>query len=345
MAVNSIDRPPLFELVAEAVTAWRDVTVQGAFEHDFGGRLRLAATYGQATGIAEQLVRDSDDARRHVGLRLLGFICDERPDQCAQIATFLTVELPRMSDASVRLAAIDALGKTKDGRAVPVLLRAATLNEVGERVAIVRALTECSIDAPTAPAVAQLLRAMEDAAPAVRQWATYGIGTCLQIDTTQIREALAKRLFDEDEHARVEAIRGLARRRDLRSIEAITAALANGKCADEIVDSAQYLAGPRLWSLVRDLDSSDDAALRRLQRLCDPARRTRQDERLTAFIDALATHPDAPHVSVVCNRFGLSVEVVELSTGVMVSLDDFLDNDDPSEEAIGQEVERIFVAL
>jgi HEAT repeat protein len=53
-------------------------------------------------------------------------------------------------------------------------------------------------------------------------------------DTPDVRDALAARLDDENEDARAEAIRGLARRRDERALEAALAA-GDGPNVDEAV--------------------------------------------------------------------------------------------------------------
>jgi HEAT repeat protein len=52
----------------------------------------------------------------------------------------------------------------------------------------------------------------QDTAPEVRDWATFALGTQIDLDTSEIRDALAARLNDPDEVTRAEAATGLSRR-------------------------------------------------------------------------------------------------------------------------------------
>jgi methionyl-tRNA formyltransferase len=54
----------------------------------------------------------------------------------------------------------------------------------------------------------------------VRDWATFALGTLAEQDTPELREALAARVDDDDEHTRLEAIHGLAVRHDDRAVDA-----------------------------------------------------------------------------------------------------------------------------
>ncbi len=66
-----------------------------------------------------------------------------------------------------------------------------------------------------------LIQLSSDECDEVRDWATFGIGTQIDANTAEIREALAARLHDEHVDTRHEAIVGLARCRDERVVPAI----------------------------------------------------------------------------------------------------------------------------
>jgi HEAT repeat protein len=72
------------------------------------------------------------------------------------------------------------------------------------------------VDAPEAHEA--LLTLMQDRDADVRNWATFGIGQQCDVDTDQIRGALASALSDDDDVVRCEGVIGLARRRDARAV-------------------------------------------------------------------------------------------------------------------------------
>ena len=76
-----------------------------------------------------------------------------------------------------------------------------------------------------ADAIATLIELMDDQNDNVRDWATFALGTQCSVDSTEIRDALRKRLTDNDEDARAEAIWGLARRRDEQGVRMLIAEL------------------------------------------------------------------------------------------------------------------------
>jgi HEAT repeat protein len=67
-------------------------------------------------------------------------------------------------------------------------------------------------------AVNMLIRLCEDSDRDVRNWATFGLGSQIEMDSEAIREALLRRVADPDNETRGEAFVGLARRRDKRVV-------------------------------------------------------------------------------------------------------------------------------
>lgn len=168
-----------------------------------------------------------DDARRLVALDALGQIgyAADRP--------YLEETLPVLisaagdEDARIVASAITALGHVGDPRGLPAVLRRVghASNEVRFAAAFaLPSLAGGGEQAGTADEIANaLITLTRDPDPEVRDWATFGLGTQLDTDTPEIREALAARLDDSYDDAAEEAATGLARRGDPRAAEVLGA--------------------------------------------------------------------------------------------------------------------------
>jgi HEAT repeat protein len=89
----------------------------------------------------------------------------------------------------------------------------------------------------------------------VRDWATFGLGTQIDTDTPEIREALHQRLNDPDADTRAEAMVGLARRKDLSALEPILEGLSGDEVDDLVIEAAAELGDPRLLPALVELKS------------------------------------------------------------------------------------------
>lgn len=70
-------------------------------------------------------------------------------------------------------------------------------------------------------AIKTLIELSNDKDSDTRNWATFGIGTQIENDTEEIRSALWNRVTDKDEITRLEAISGLAKRKDKKIKEVL----------------------------------------------------------------------------------------------------------------------------
>jgi hypothetical protein len=209
----------------EVVAALHRRTDRAAFE----AALRFAA----ATGTAERVL----------GLDILGQIgySANRP--------FLEDTLPVLTAAceddrpDVIAAAVTALGHVGDARALPAVLRHAGHASEEVRYAVAVALPHVAGDPPDARAVAALIPLSADADPDVRDWATFGLGSQLDVDDDRVRDALAARLADEDGDAAGEALVGLARRGDPRTLAPLLAWLDEDP-GNLVVEAAGALGAP-----------------------------------------------------------------------------------------------------
>jgi len=137
-------------------------------------------------------------------------------------------------------SAISALGHIHDPRAVPLI--AAFHSHPSEEI---RFAVACALGCfPNEPlSVQTLLTLMEDADGGVRDWATFGLGVLGDQDSPEIRQALYRRMNDEDVDAREEAFVGLAKRRDTRILPQLIHELEQPSITDRIVEAAYTLLG------------------------------------------------------------------------------------------------------
>jgi HEAT repeat protein len=84
------------------------------------------------------------------------------------------------------------------------------------------------------PAVDALIALSADPDPAIRDWATFALGTLAADDSAALRDALAARLGDAHAEARVESVHGLALRGDLRAVEPALELLAAGAAGGSV---------------------------------------------------------------------------------------------------------------
>ncbi|MFT3987587.1 HEAT repeat domain-containing protein [Aestuariivirga sp.] len=166
---------------------------------------------------ARRLAQEDDPARRALAARVLGELGSPGrtfPEECGSILSRLALS---DTDLSVKRSALFALGHLGYRKNESGLLSLETHSDEGIRYGLAFALNG-STDPST---VAVQLRLMDDSYEMVRDWATTSIGCTLALDGDSIRDALLKRIDDEDEIVRAEALHGLARRTDRRAIPAL----------------------------------------------------------------------------------------------------------------------------
>lgn len=106
---------------------------------------------------------------------------------------------------------------------------------------------------PEHPAVQALLDACDDDDPDVRDWAVFGLGVLLDVDSPAVRDALSARLNDEQADTAGEAAVGLARRRDARVLPFLLRELTSPDVGNLYVEAAAELGEPLLLPLLQQL--------------------------------------------------------------------------------------------
>lgn len=102
-------------------------------------------------------------------------------------------------------------------------------------------------------AIDTLIELTRDPEARVRDWATFALGTLVDVDTPELRQALVERLTDDDFDSRGEAFVGLASRQDRRVLPALQAELASDCVGRLSVEAASLIGDPCLYPLLVDL--------------------------------------------------------------------------------------------
>jgi HEAT repeat protein len=185
---------------------------------------------------------------REVGAALLGRLNYETMGPTAQSTALAVLErLCDDPDTTVAVVSVCSLGHLSEPRALPHVLSLASHVDPQIRWAVASTLPMlCDADNERL-IVPSLLELMDDADAAVREWATFGLGTQLEYDSVDVRSRLAKKLEDPEEDVKAEALLGLARRRDPRAADVVRHAIASGDTAPYYLEAAGHLDDPSLY--------------------------------------------------------------------------------------------------
>jgi hypothetical protein len=223
------------------------------------------------------------------------------------------------STSAAELAA--AVYSCEDPLELPVILALADHGDPQVRQAVAAQLPLLADPKPDSVIMA-LLRLTRDPYPDVRDWACFALGTqCPDVDTPDLRDALAARLADPDSETRCEALYGLARRHDSRSLPAVAEALARDTVWLMEVEAAGALGDPSLHTLVRaHLDGWSAADV---PKVCAALRLTDPDGPGDDLIDGLAEwfrhgSPDTPDTD--SYWWGIALTLLELAEHRAVDL-------------------------
>lgn len=196
--------------------------------------------------------RSSEPLKRARGADVLAQFGHTAENQTTLFASESFPVLAGMLDTEtdpVALSAIvTAFGHLENPSIIPQILPFSYHSDVDVRYGLSFTLGCFADDERT---VSTLIKLMSDKDSEVRDWATFGLGGLGNFDSPKIREALFKNLNDEDEDVREEALVGLARRKDPRSVPEVISALQDEDRAARAVEAANFLLD-RTHDLIED---------------------------------------------------------------------------------------------
>src|SRR3954453_12821989 len=119
----------------------------------------------------------------------LGDRVNGHPEEITNVVPQLVALLHDVQEAPVTTAIIDALGKAWDEAASLETLRFVDHDDDSIRLAVAHA-APAGVETPTGTMLAAetLMRLSRDAVDEIRDWSTFGLGSQLKVDTTEVRE-------------------------------------------------------------------------------------------------------------------------------------------------------------
>ncbi|HEY3964542.1 MAG TPA: HEAT repeat domain-containing protein [Planctomycetaceae bacterium] len=216
--------------------------------YENGGWDAVAALHWRGTEEAlvraGQLCESFCAVERRVGADIIGQLGFSDGGFRRQRLNILLKMLRRERDSEVLYSVLIALGHLGEADAIGPAARFRSHPEPSVRYAVVHALT--GYEDPIA--LDSLVELTKDEDSDVRDWATWGLGTQVEVDIPVLRDTLAGRLADSDHVVRSEALIGLARRKDERVLAALLKELAADSIDFGVVEAAELLADPHLHS-------------------------------------------------------------------------------------------------
>ena len=218
---------------------------------------------------AVRLCHSACAVERRAGADILGQLgVPDRtyPETC--LRTLLDM-LVQEDDHDVLRAVLVALSHLRNPKAIVPASRFRHHPDPDVRHGVVLALTGHEGE----QALGVLIELTRDPEAHVRDWATFALGSQVDVDTPELRDALAGRLSDEDDDSRAEAMVGLAQRGDWRVLSPLRRELELDSVGALAVEAAALIGDPELLPALIALEDwwdVDAGSLGEAIRACSP---------------------------------------------------------------------------
>jgi len=191
---------------------------------------------------ARELTKSPAPQYREMGADILGQLgCAKQKFQKQSVR--ILIEMLSDSDPMVIASSAFALGHRDASEAAPFLAKLKNHRKRDVREGVVYGL----LGQESQEAIETLIHLSKDRTEEVRDWATFGLGTQIDVDTPEIRSALESRLNEKNIEIRGEALVGLAKRRHPNAIKWTKRALSEKNPIVLYLEAAEILASPKLY--------------------------------------------------------------------------------------------------
>jgi hypothetical protein len=242
MDTNDYDLMPTDEIIALAL-----VQEDGEKYWDLVRTLKYRATWEVFEAV--RALTESDDAdRRYLGVEILSEFGIPKKVFFEEVIKLLVELLDHETDEDVIGLICIAFARNPNAGVVEPLVKLKKHKCAWVREAVAHGLLTQDDDL----AVQTMIELSNDPCAGVRNWATFGLGRQIDLDTPEIRQALLQRVDDDEAEIRGEALIGLAERGDERVINPLIDELKSiGEAEDNYwnhaFEAAMYMGDARLY--------------------------------------------------------------------------------------------------
>ena len=212
----------------------------------------------------------------------LGSRVNGAPEHVQEVLPELLVMLDQSQTDDELVAVIEALGSAWTESASLAVVPFAQHPSEAVRLAAVRSMPGgVSSEAGSIVVARALIARFRDHDPEIRDWATFGVGSVLDVDSGEVRDALRRELEDSDYDVQCEALVGLARRGDPAMAEVALRLLSAESVGRLAVEAAAVIGDQRLLPALQQLSTwwdVDQDMLERAIRACGGTTRREPSE-------------------------------------------------------------------
>ncbi len=226
--------------------------------------------------IAASILCESQSAKeRSLGVRILSQLGIPERTFLVQSGDILLKLLLTEENNSVLASIGFAFGHLHDSRGILPLIKLKNHHDADVRMGVVSGLSQQEDEL----AIQALIDLSSDEEEDIRNWATFGLGSQIEADTSAIRDALFARVISETADSdtiaeiRGEALVGLAIRKDRRVIDPLISELENRRVGILTVEAAKEIGDARLYQALINLQEWWDMNIELLQEAissCNP---------------------------------------------------------------------------